>query len=796
MRPLVFILVSVQCVSLVQWAVSSSVPRHEYSEVKLFQTPGAYDVESTVLLNDVAKTDKEVGYKIKAQLHVHPLWADSYSEFFLKFNLKSPQLHLRGSHINADFRAFSSVWDSYKDSSFYVHWKSGVIQAAYLDPAELPDVLNYKKGLISLFQFQIIDGQYNETDISGVCDVLYESISSTVFRKIKRNCVPVGDESEQDKKSSESVALRRITRYTLGPAAQALEAIYADELLEVGDRELGVKARSWHSLKLAGPATAAPAVASLDAALQALPKGLAPAVLQLAAGDATDENLDLEAALAASKEALESEQAGSGGRVADAAAALRLLPALRAANVATLRALLQRDSSYPMLSGLCRMLGLAGTRAAFAAADSFLHLGARDPLLPLARDYLAALALAPRPRGGRAPALAALDALAAAPPHALHVARRRRLEAVALLPGRPLEVRAAALDLYLRRSASKPLPLITTALELHRHGPGELRRVLWQRLRALEPEHAKLRELLPLFPRELATWHAQAHAGTSSVLTRPTGWRAGAFAAELESLQAAASGLLRRGTVRLLAKDKENSTLDMLTVEVWTRGLEAVAGGGAADAALYEGEDAAAADAAGGLGLAVAGARLPPIDLFKGQGELLGHVWAGTGSSPTPVLRAIRPLPPLDTRVPLSAGVVVHATRQVAFSVALDAHATVSLWSRSARSGLEFRAGAAGEALLSLQTAWGRAAARSTAGAEPALRIAADLDFYDAIALCVRVRLDEYERKKESYLESVQGSRNLKVSRWRNETLPLAGRTLSLGRVGDAACRTLTAGDD
>lgn len=55
-----------------------------------------------------------------------------------------------------------------------------------------------------------------------------------------------------------------------------------------------------------------------------------------------------------------------------------------------------------------------------------------------------------------------------------------------------------------------------------------------------------------------------------------------------------------------------------LQVEVWTRGLEAVAGG-AADAALYEGEDAAAADVAGGLGLAVAGARLPPIDLFKGQ---------------------------------------------------------------------------------------------------------------------------------------------------------------------------------
>lgn len=66
----------------------------------------------------------------------------------------------------------------------------------------------------------------------------------------------------------------------------------------------------------------------------------------------------------------------------------------------------------------------------------------------LARADSAELLLEHAERGGRAPALAALDALAAAPPHALHVARRRRLEAVALLPGRYTLRRAVTILLY------------------------------------------------------------------------------------------------------------------------------------------------------------------------------------------------------------------------------------------------------------------------------------------------------------------------------------------------------------
>lgn len=39
--------------------------------------------------------------------------------------------------------------------------------------------------MYNIFQFQIIDGEYKETDISGTCNVSYESVSTEVFRKTK-----------------------------------------------------------------------------------------------------------------------------------------------------------------------------------------------------------------------------------------------------------------------------------------------------------------------------------------------------------------------------------------------------------------------------------------------------------------------------------------------------------------------------------------------------------------------------------------------------------------------------------
>lgn len=166
-----------------------------------------------------------------------------------------------------------------------------------------------------------------------------------------------------------------------------------------------------------------------------------------------------------------------------------------------------------------------------------------------------------------AAALAALGALDAAPAPALTFARLDRLQALALAPA-ALEVRAAALDLLVRRRAPVPAPLVDVLLALHESGPAELRRVLWQRMAALAPAHAALRALPRHLPPELGSWHARAHAGTSTVLARALGWAAGGWHAELQSVQLARAGLLRRGEVRLLAHDDRGNTFDALAVSI------------------------------------------------------------------------------------------------------------------------------------------------------------------------------------------------------------------------------------
>lgn len=125
---------------------------------------------------------------------------------------------------------------------------------------------------------------------------------------------------------------------------------------------------------------------------------------------------DLEAALAAGEAALGGDRPGGGGDAASAGALLRLLPALRRAPEAPLRALLDRTdrSGRPpcgacecgeaertptrhdtgRLPALLRLLALAGTEAAHRAASELLQLRA-SPSPAAAEAYLAALALAP-----------------------------------------------------------------------------------------------------------------------------------------------------------------------------------------------------------------------------------------------------------------------------------------------------------------------------------------------------------------------------------------------------------------
>lgn len=140
------------------------------------------------------KGGRPIAYRTEGSLHVGTVWGVEH-EKLLKFTLVTPTLHVRPHKSNSqtEFAAHKSPLDAYANSDFYALWSNGKIEQVYLSADEPNDLVNLKKGLISLFQYQLLDGDHKEVDISGSCDVTYTSTSPTSYIKLKKTCVPASD---------------------------------------------------------------------------------------------------------------------------------------------------------------------------------------------------------------------------------------------------------------------------------------------------------------------------------------------------------------------------------------------------------------------------------------------------------------------------------------------------------------------------------------------------------------------------------------------------------------------------
>lgn len=57
--------------------------------------PAAFDLESTLQLNDAARADREVGYKLRARLDMVPRWAaPDHTGYLLQFHVSISPTHL------------------------------------------------------------------------------------------------------------------------------------------------------------------------------------------------------------------------------------------------------------------------------------------------------------------------------------------------------------------------------------------------------------------------------------------------------------------------------------------------------------------------------------------------------------------------------------------------------------------------------------------------------------------------------------------------------------------------------
>lgn len=76
---------------------------------------------------------------------------------------------------------------------------------------------------------------------------------------------------------------------------------------------------------------------------------------------------------------------------------------------------------------------------------------------------------------------------------------------------------------------------------------------------------------------------------------------------------------------------------------------------------------------------------LRPLEFFRGQGELMGHVWSGTASEPTPAYVANSLLHDHYEVRQLHNGASIFVDVKSAFSIDLNGSIQMSLWNRNAQ---------------------------------------------------------------------------------------------------------------
>lgn len=148
----------------------------------------------------------------------------------------------------------------------------------------------------------------------------------------------------------------------------------------------------------------------------------------------------------------------------------------------------------------------------------------------------------------------------------------------------------------------------------------------------------------------------------------------------LVSVQEMKSGVLKRGNVDLMLRSKDEE-MSLFTLGLFAGGLSSFIS--SKEEEVDPDEDATST---AGMELSVQNIQLRPLTFFKGQGELMGHVWSATASEPTTAYRGITLLQDFQQSMTLNNGAMFDILVTGAMSIDLHGKIEISLWYKNANS--------------------------------------------------------------------------------------------------------------
>ncbi|XP_014275215.1 microsomal triacylglycerol transfer protein [Halyomorpha halys] len=307
----------------------------------------------------------------------------------------------------------------------------------------------------------------------------------------------------------------------------------------------------------------------------------------------------------------------------------------------------------------------------------------------------------------------------------------------------------------------------------------ELREYMLQRLVQISEKNKSFeKQLKSIFPSEgLNHYNYLAQGGLSTAFERR--FMEKGF---LSTTQEVMSGILKQGYVHVNLEENDN-VHTVFTLGLFSNGL-----------ASFISSDEGSGDSDvvnAGLELTVNGVEFRPFIFFEGNGELMGHVFSGTGSTLTPAYQAVLLLEDDLVKIPLAIGQIVDIKFSSVASVDLSGKIEISLWGRTADSLVQNRAGIIKRVVATVASPFIECEIKHDVTAEPQLSLTSYIEFYDKMALCLQLQqpqtvIEHTSNKHESILGTKQ-----KVNKSRIIKTNVPGKSYALNSKNNEMCNVL-----
>ncbi|KOC60003.1 Microsomal triglyceride transfer protein large subunit [Habropoda laboriosa] len=366
-----------------------------------------YKLTTTLLFSETApsKFSGDVGFRLTGELDVTAVWQnpDDLNTFLLKIELLQPQLWIKSRRAPEPegFVEHSSKMNELAEHHMLLVWREGEVRSIFMDVRESFSSANLKRGLASLLQYRVLDGDVQEQDASGLCNVTYHSLGPKTVEKRKTFCKEDG--LPLTKRHPNPLFCMKLTstrNSTYELTEHLLPSLVRDDevhrMMLTARPEIGTMVTSKRILELVSDTLSATTVQAntlSQTVTDLLPQTMEMSMrLQWEPSACPDTGCPmLEQTVDEYRSALESNALGTGK---SASALLKLLSLVKSSSQEELLKLLKRPRNRQIKPQLLDVFGAASTVASYQAAMKMLR---QDETGDETERYLWALSLSPTP---------------------------------------------------------------------------------------------------------------------------------------------------------------------------------------------------------------------------------------------------------------------------------------------------------------------------------------------------------------------------------------------------------------